>query len=343
MKTEIFEMNGKGGLTKVDTSKFSDLEPGTVLLWGGNMAWGETRYCILSRTAGSYGTSYKCYNMDKPENNALLHHTEAHSIKDPNDPAVWHSQHMFLQPETVDAETVEKYRLDHARQAKTFKEHNDDAKAEADRLEAIGRELWPRLIGDCQAVIIAEHEKNTSDSQSDYFGSETTQRVILAPSKHKRDLFPEMRKAADLIEETKHLGTGKGRFLPYVEISQNFVSNGSCYYEGSHSHWHQELDKDEHYSSVEFTTLEEAEAYTAAKGDPNPISFDGLTVEFAWKIGEDEIEHREKYSMGHGYYLGHSRYSGWQVSKEVFYKGAPERAHYIDLAKRHDHLEKSGE
>ena len=29
-----------------------------------------------------------------------------------------------------------------------------------------------------------------------------------------------------------------------------------------------------------------------------------------------EYEHREKYSMGHGYYLGTHRYSGWQVSKE---------------------------
>ena len=29
-----------------------------------------------------------------------------------------------------------------------------------------------------------------------------------------------------------------------------------------------------------------------------------------------EYEHCEKYSMGHGYYLGTHRYSGWQVSKE---------------------------
>jgi hypothetical protein len=32
-----------------------------------------------------------------------------------------------------------------------------------------------------------------------------------------------------------------------------------------------------------------------------------------------EYEHREKYSMGDGYYLGKSRYSGWTVSKERIY------------------------
>jgi hypothetical protein len=32
-----------------------------------------------------------------------------------------------------------------------------------------------------------------------------------------------------------------------------------------------------------------------------------------------EYEHREKYSMGSGYYLGASKYSGWIVRKEKFY------------------------
>jgi hypothetical protein len=32
-----------------------------------------------------------------------------------------------------------------------------------------------------------------------------------------------------------------------------------------------------------------------------------------------DYEHREKYSMGDGYYLGKSKYSGWAVSKERIY------------------------
>ena len=33
-----------------------------------------------------------------------------------------------------------------------------------------------------------------------------------------------------------------------------------------------------------------------------------------------EYEHREKYSMGDGYYLGKSKYSGWIVKKQKYYK-----------------------
>ena len=34
-----------------------------------------------------------------------------------------------------------------------------------------------------------------------------------------------------------------------------------------------------------------------------------------------KYEHREKYSMGDGYYLAKSKYSGWVVQKEKFYNG----------------------
>jgi hypothetical protein len=38
-------------------------------------------------------------------------------------------------------------------------------------------------------------------------------------------------------------------------------------------------------------------------------------------IENEEYEHREKYSMGDGYYLGKSKYYGWIVKKEKFYNG----------------------
>ena len=45
-------------------------------------------------------------------------------------------------------------------------------------------------------------------------------------------------------------------------------------------------------------------------------------VETAYLAEEnEEYEHREKYSMGDGYYLGKSKYSGWIVKKEKFYNG----------------------
>ena len=276
METQIFEMSAKGGLQPVNQNVFKDLQPGTVIMWGGNMAWGPTRFCILYRRETSRGeVMYDGFNMDEPSKNSHLHGVESWSIKDPNDKSVWHSQHMFLQPETVDAETVEQYKAMHEAQRTAQEDIERKDKAEADRLEALGRELWPSLIGECPAVIVAEHEVSDCDGMTDYYASHTDQRVILAPSFHKRDLFPEMRKAAALIEETRQFAT-----VPSKPADAN-------------EWWH------------------------------------------------PEDEHREKYSMGHGYYLGNDRYSGWQVSKEVFYKGTPTREDYICLAKRHDHLQKS--
>ncbi|NLB56239.1 MAG: fusion protein, partial [Lentisphaerae bacterium] len=77
---------------------------------------------------------------------------------------------------------------------------------------------------------------------TDYYSYSTQRTVIIGFSKHKRDLFSEMRKHASNFEETAYLA------------------------------------------------------------EPN-----------------EDYEHREKYSMGDGYYLGESKYSGWIIEKEPVY------------------------
>ncbi|MBN2061698.1 MAG: hypothetical protein JW882_14905 [Deltaproteobacteria bacterium] len=47
-----------------------------------------------------------------------------------------------------------------------------------------------------KAVIMAIHEVDESDPMTDYFGSRHDRSILLAWSRHTRDLFPEMRKAA---------------------------------------------------------------------------------------------------------------------------------------------------
>lgn len=339
-ESKVYEI-GKNGTLVEKVEKFTDLQPGTVITWGGNMGFPRTSYVILSRNEPTRfsGVSYQCYNIDNEDQNATLNRVEARSIKSYDDPDLWHSQHYFLEVETRTPAEVEQARENHIRQSTDQAQREAEIKAENDRLETIGRQLWDSLIGDVPAVIIAEREKSDCDMMTDYFGSHTTDSVILAGSKHTRDLFPEMRKAAELIPETQHLGRGKGRYLPYVAISQDFYSNGANHYAGARSHWHGELDQDENTANpVEFTTREEAEAHIKAKGDPEPIHFDGQKVEFEWKIREEEIENREKYTGGGGYYLGHDRYSGWKVSKTGIYKGKPSRGLLITLARRHDHL-----
>lgn len=104
-----------------------------------------------------------------------------------------------------------------------------------------------RIPANAKAVIIAELERDVSDSMTDYFNAKTVRTVILGFSTHSRDLFPELRKAAANFAETAHL----------------------------------------------------VDAPASA-------------------------EHRQKYSMGAGYFLkATGRYSdGWKISKKRFYGDA---------------------
>ena len=115
-----------------------------------------------------------------------------------------------------------------------------------------GREILVDLIPTgAKAVIVAEYEEDNCDSQTDYFATTTARVVLLGFSTHTRDLFGEMRKAAEAsgFAEVAHL-----------------------------------------------------------------------------VVGDKKQEHREKYSMGHGYYLKDShRYdTGWTVRKH------PLAGYYMD-------------
>ena len=98
--------------------------------------------------------------------------------------------------------------------------------------------LTPRRPAWATHALIGELHRDVSDAQTDYHASSRDTILLLAWSKHARDLFSEMRKAAANSPETANLAT----------------------------------------------------APAAA-------------------------EHREKYSMGLGYYLAVARHSGWHVRK----------------------------
>lgn len=115
---------------------------------------------------------------------------------------------------------------------------------------AEGSKIIAEIPAGAVAVIVAERRRNESDLQTDYFGYSTEERVFLAFSTHKKDIFSELRKAAGKFEATAQYATAPEK---------------------------------------------PADAYEG------------------WKPAD---EHREKYSMGAGYYLGESKYSGWIVEKE---------------------------
>jgi len=165
-----------------------------------------------------------------------------------------------------------------------------------------------------KAVIVAHCAVDKSDIQTDYFHVQDGAYHILAWSKHTRDRFDEMRKAAATFAPTAHLGTGCGDYTAHVVLEGDVRSNGGYYSAGQMSHWHGELYQG-HFAGVPFIRRGEAEAFVASAPKPEPISFDGHLVTFRWDIWEQKIEHREKYSMGSGYYLRAGHGGGWTVEK----------------------------
>ena len=159
--------------------------------------------------------------------------------------------------------------LQEAQQQK--KAEDDQAEQERKRVEEvreIGRKRFVEIFPeDAQAVIVARLRQNESDSYTDYYAYSTQRTVIIGFSKHKRDIFSEMRKHASNFEETAYL--------------------------------------------AEFN---------------------------------EEYEHREKYSMGDGYYLGESKYHGWIIEKCPIYKRENTIEEFAYTAGNEDniHINKNG-
>lgn len=177
------------------------------------------------------------------------------------------------------------------------------------------------------ALIVATFGVNESDSYSDYHGGRTARRVVIGIRASKRESFKALRKAAGMFPPTAEYGPGKDVYTAYVvltsEISHSH-GNGSAYWKGSRSHWHNDLGH-----GRQFTTAAEAEAFIAKAGEPHPIRFGGVGPDstlatFAWSIDRESIENRENYSMGGGNYLGTSRYGGWKVSSASYVSGPME-------------------
>jgi len=248
-----------------------------------------------------------CVNL---ETLALTRH-ELYTIRDINDK--FGIGIYYKQGDTVDQEILTNAVIEAKEKEKREAEREASEKllvnAERQAKIEIGAERLKAIPAGAVSVIVAELRQNESDPMTDYYGSSILKTVYLAFSTHKRDLFAEMRKAAVNFEETKHLGPGKGIFKPYVLIGEEFKCNGSYYRKGEGSSWHNNGER------PVFHTKTDAQQYIQEQPELNSISFDGVTVPFTWTIRETEIEHREKYSMGEGYYLGESSRSGWIIQK----------------------------
>ena len=115
----------------------------------------------------------------------------------------------------------------------------EKCRIENERLAAVGKKRFAEAIkkhGKPAALILAVEHKDISDLQTDYFDYQTVRTIVLAFSKHKRNLFPEMRKAAlnSDIPEIRELATAPADW----EHRENY-SGGNGYYlaESKYSGW----------------------------------------------------------------------------------------------------------
>ncbi|WP_412464182.1 hypothetical protein [Flavobacterium mekongense] len=136
---------------------------------------------------------------------------------------------------------------------------------------------------DAVAVIVAELMEDQSDPMTDYFHSSVTKTIYLAFSKHKRDIFPEMRKAVLNCD------------IPEIRI----------FAEAPTVNTNNETRADYYAKNLEYF-----------KDKPNAEQLAEKETAQYWHPSD---EHREKYSMGAGFYLGekYSR-SGWRICKRGF-------------------------
>lgn len=159
-------------------------------------------------------------------------------------------------------------------------------------------------------VIVAKFRVDESDLNSDYWGHRTTREVVIGFGRGKRESFAQLRKAAAAFKPTADYGPGRGRWFATPTLGADCVCGGLLY-AGGRSPWH---DSDK---AGPLPTRAAAEAH-AAGITLDPIMVDGKLVPIVWQISEDQIEHRENYSMGGGNYLGDSRHSGWTVSSSTY-------------------------
>jgi len=147
------------------------------------------------------------------------------------------------EPQFMDAFEVAMLQQEAEQKKKAEQDEAAQERIRVEEVKKIGRVRFADIFPEeALGVIVARLRQNDSDTMTDYYAHSTQRTVIIGFSKHKRDIFSEMRKHAANFKETAYL--------------------------------------------AEFN---------------------------------EDYEHREKYSMGDGYYLGESKYSGWIIEKVPVY------------------------
>jgi len=309
MKTTMFNINfSTGKLEPVQTEGKNALGAGTILRLHG---YNEPEY-VISQNLGInpeyeyHGARYECIDLETCRTCSK----NAHSLYFPGETVGIHTEitDRIIEPDIL--AWMEEIALLNIRYDNEEKERK--GKESAAKLEK-GKAVYEKHIpADVPFLIVAESKVDDSDIMTDYFASHTSGMVILALSYSKRDNFAEMRKAAAKFEQTKHLGPGCDDWQVMRKAAENDEYN---------RHWMGCL-QDAEGNDAHFLTEAEAQkamsdAMAKDKECETKIPFEPFCpiLPYGGELRSESVEHREKYSMGSGYYLGKSKYSGWIVKK----------------------------
>ncbi len=199
----IYEITGSG-LKPISLEGKDDLPVGTILRLNG---YNNPRYVIIANKGVNkmfpqYGTRYETVDLDT----CGISYHDASGLKFEAERKHGGIQMYILDEPPMSAYEVDSIR-DKARKLQAAQQAaSEAAKRKSEEITAKGKILFEQKCPAwAKAVIVACEEIDDCDIQTDYFNTKHGPLHILAWSKHDRDLFPEMRKAAGNLAETQHL------------------------------------------------------------------------------------------------------------------------------------------
>jgi len=180
-------------------------------------------------------------------------------------------------------------------------------------MKLYGERDWRTIkeLTGASAIIYAVLKEDKCDLMTDYFASATKRTVAIGFRKSKRENFRKLREAAMLFEPTSHLGPDCGAFTVYARLTRDREPGSELC--GSRWRGHPYVHAELH--GKRYAQRSEAEDAIWA-GEALP---DG--VEYQIDGDEKNVEHRDNYSMGHGNWIGVSRYHGWEVVSHGYFPG----------------------
>lgn len=191
--TNIYRI-GANGLEPVTPTT---LERGQIVWLNG---YGQDQYhherkVVFEIETTRFGDMYHTVNIDSHV--PKIAKQEAHAVRPAEQlcgiGTYYNNGEMFEgSEEELEALVAEAY--EHERRVRAGQEA---AKKETERIETIGGEVWEKMqASGAVSLITAELRVDESDIMTDYFYSRTSTMVVIGISKHKRNLFPELRKVA---------------------------------------------------------------------------------------------------------------------------------------------------